>query len=112
MIGRISAHSSQDVDLMIEREASRLRFDREGEITAGIFIQQDFGHVGVANFQSFASPRVISKPCHARTDCYGGGAMRNLAILFVHLLATIAKLMCLGGARAVVAETLLIRQRP
>ena len=37
--------------------------------------------------------------------------MRDLAILFVHLLATIAKLMGPGGARAVVAESLLVRQQ-
>ena len=55
--------------------------------------------------------RVISKSCHAGTDCYDGGAMRDLAILFVHLLATIAKLMRPGGARAVVAETLLVKHQ-
>ena len=37
--------------------------------------------------------------------------MRDLAILFVHLLATIAKLLRPGGARAVVAETLLVKHQ-
>ena len=30
--------------------------------------------------------------------------MRDLAILFIHLIATIAKLIGPGGARAVIAE--------
>ena len=37
--------------------------------------------------------------------------MRKLADLFVHLLTTIAKLMGPGGARAVVAESLLLKQQ-
>jgi hypothetical protein len=35
--------------------------------------------------------------------------MRDLAILFIHLLTTIVKLMHPGGARAVVAESLLAK---
>ena len=37
--------------------------------------------------------------------------MRDLAILFIHLLTTIAKLMRLGGGRAVVAESLLLKHQ-
>ncbi len=37
--------------------------------------------------------------------------MRDLAISFVHLLATIAKLMGPGGARALVAEPLLVKHQ-
>jgi hypothetical protein len=37
--------------------------------------------------------------------------MRDLAILFIHLLATVAKLTRPGGARAVVAESLLVRHQ-
>jgi hypothetical protein len=37
--------------------------------------------------------------------------MRDLLILFVHLVATIAKLMGPGGARAVVAESLLVKHQ-
>ena len=37
--------------------------------------------------------------------------MRDLAILFVHLLTTIARLIMPGGARAVVAESLLLKQQ-
>ncbi len=54
---------------------------------------------------------MISKSCHVGADCYDGGVMRDLAILFVHLLATIAKLLRPGGARAVVAETLLVKHQ-
>jgi len=34
--------------------------------------------------------------------------MRDVAILFVHLIATLAKLMCPGGTRAVIAEACTI----
>ncbi|MCH7637075.1 MAG: helix-turn-helix domain-containing protein [Proteobacteria bacterium] len=54
---------------------------------------------------------MISKSFHAGADCYDGGAMRDLAILFVRLLVTIAKLIGPGGARAVVAETLLVKHQ-
>lgn len=37
--------------------------------------------------------------------------MRNLAILFIHLIATVAKLIGPGGARAVIAESLLIKHQ-
>jgi len=37
--------------------------------------------------------------------------MRDLAILFIHLLVTIARLMRPGGARAVVAESLLVKHQ-
>jgi hypothetical protein len=37
--------------------------------------------------------------------------MRDLAILFIHFIVTISKLMRLGGARAVVAESLLVKHQ-
>src|ERR1700726_2240206 len=37
--------------------------------------------------------------------------MRDLAVLFLHLLATVARLAGPGGARAVVAESLLVKQQ-
>ncbi len=37
--------------------------------------------------------------------------MRDLAILFIHLLSTIARLMRPGGGRAVVAESLLVKHQ-
>jgi hypothetical protein len=39
------------------------------------------------------------------------GVMRDLAVLFLHLLATVARLAGRGGARAVVAESVLIKQQ-
>ena len=65
----------------------------------------------MANSYSVAYFRVNSKSCHAGTDCYDGGTMRDLAILFVHLLTTIAKLMRPGGGRAVVAKSLLLKHQ-
>ena len=37
--------------------------------------------------------------------------MRDLAVLFLHLLATVARLVGPGGARTVVAESVLIKQQ-
>jgi hypothetical protein len=37
--------------------------------------------------------------------------MRGLAVLFLHLLATVARLAGPGGARAVVAESVLVKQQ-
>ena len=40
-------------------------------------------------------------------DC----AVRDLAVLLVHVLATVARLAVSGGARAVVAESVLVKQQ-
>jgi Rhodopirellula transposase DDE domain len=40
-----------------------------------------------------------------------GGAMRDLVVLFLHLLATVARLAGPGGARAVVAESVLVKHQ-
>ena len=37
--------------------------------------------------------------------------MRDLAVLFLHLLATVARLAGPGGARAVVAESILVKHQ-
>ena len=37
--------------------------------------------------------------------------MRNLVVLFVHVMATIARLWGPGGARSVVAESVLVKQQ-
>ena len=37
--------------------------------------------------------------------------MRELVVLFLHLLATVARLAGPGGARAVVAESVLVKQQ-
>src|SRR6516165_5790586 len=39
------------------------------------------------------------------------GAMRDLAVLFLHLLATVARLARPGGTRPVVAESVLVKQQ-
>jgi putative transposase len=38
-------------------------------------------------------------------------AVRDLAILFLHLLATLARLAGPGGARSAVAESVLVKQQ-
>src|SRR5216684_2497654 len=42
--------------------------------------------------------------------CYDRG-MRDLVVLFLHLLATVARLAGPGGARAVVAEFVLVKHQ-
>jgi putative transposase len=37
--------------------------------------------------------------------------VRDLAVLFLHLLATVARLAGSGGARSVVAESVLVKQQ-
>ncbi len=37
--------------------------------------------------------------------------MRNLAILFIHLVVTVARLFGTGGARSIVAESLLVKHQ-
>jgi hypothetical protein len=37
--------------------------------------------------------------------------MRDLILLFIHLIATIARLLGPGGLRSVVAESLLVKQQ-
>src|SRR5216684_2450010 len=37
--------------------------------------------------------------------------MRDLAVLFLHLIATVAQLVGPGGARSVVAESVLVKQQ-
>src|SRR6476619_997141 len=37
--------------------------------------------------------------------------MRNLVVLFVHVMATVARLLGPGGIRSVVAESVLIKQQ-
>lgn len=37
--------------------------------------------------------------------------MRDLAVLFIHLIATVAKLLLPGGARSVIAESLLLKHQ-
>src|SRR6202035_4127659 len=37
--------------------------------------------------------------------------MRDLAVLYLHLLATVARLAGPGGARSVVAESVLVKQQ-
>lgn len=37
--------------------------------------------------------------------------MRDLAILLVHLIATVAKLLLSGGARSIIAESLLLKHQ-
>lgn len=53
----------------------------------------------------------ISKSCHARCFGYDVSVMRDLAILSIHLLVTIARLFGPGGARSVVAESLLVKHQ-
>ncbi len=46
-----------------------------------------------------------------RCISYDDSVMRDLAILFVHLLVTISRLFGPGGARSVIAELLLVKHQ-
>src|SRR5712691_12941331 len=43
-------------------------------------------------------------------SCYDS-AMRNLVVLFIHLIATLARLLGPGGVRSLVAESLLLKHQ-
>jgi putative transposase len=43
-------------------------------------------------------------------SCYHS-SMRNLAVLFIHLIATLARLLGPGGVRSIVAESLLLKHQ-
>jgi putative transposase len=45
------------------------------------------------------------------SDSLLGSFVRDLAVLFLHLLTTAARLVGPGGARSVVAESLLVKQQ-
>ena len=50
------------------------------------------------------------KSCHRQRNRYDV-RMRDLVVLFVHLIATVARLAGPGGARSVVAESLLLKHQ-
>ena len=49
--------------------------------------------------------------CYDFASLFTMGAMRDLAVLFLHLLVTVARLAGSGGTRAVVAESVLVKQQ-
>jgi hypothetical protein len=56
--------------------------------------------------------RIIVSPMipQGSPSCYDS-AMRNLVVLFIHLIATLARLLGPGGVRSKVAESLLLRHQ-
>ena len=57
-------------------------------------------------------PELFAKSCRLSSSLITIlAAMRDLLILSVHLVATIVRLMRRGGARAIVAESLLLKQQ-
>ncbi len=55
--------------------------------------------------------REISKSCYMRCIGYDESVMRDLAILFINLVVTVARLFGPGGARSIVAESLLVKHQ-
>jgi hypothetical protein len=68
--------------------------------------QEDFDRLMACAWRipKFIGISGISRSCY---DC----AMRDLAVLFLHVLATVARPAGPGGARALVAESLLVKQQ-
>jgi hypothetical protein len=57
------------------------------------------------------SKRQHKQTCSSKQSSLPCSAMKDLLILLAHLLTTLAKLMGPGGARAVVADSLLMKQQ-
>ena len=52
-----------------------------------------------------------SKSCHILWFGYDDSVIRDLAMLFIHLVVTVARLLGPGGARSVIAESLLVKHQ-
>ena len=73
---------------------------------------RSFSHHGGGNgFVSCAWRIVVSPimPCDF-PSCYDS-VMRDLVVLFIHFIATLARLLGPGGARSIVAESLLLKHQ-
>ncbi len=53
----------------------------------------------------------ISSLVHPKRIVYDASVIRDLTILFIHLLVTIARLFRPGGVRSIVAESLLVKHQ-
>lgn len=49
--------------------------------------------------------------CNTESACYDADITRDLSILFIDLVATVDKLIGPGGARAVIAESILVKHQ-
>ncbi len=65
----------------------------------------------MANEYSITNIRLETKSCQRRSVRYDTETMRDLAIVFLHLITTALRLLRPGGARSIVAESLLIKQQ-
>ena|ERR1700730_2088669 len=82
-----------------QRERDRLRVLHEvkpGHLT----------HVEACRWRIVISPMIPQDSL----SCYHS-SMRLLAVLFIHLLATLVRLLGPGGVRSLVAESLLLKQQ-
>jgi hypothetical protein len=64
----------------------------------------------VVNPRLLAQIVAVAKPCQNHARDYDV-RVRDIAILLIHLLTTVARLLRPGGARSLVAESLLLRQQ-
>ena len=65
----------------------------------------------VANSYRLAQINAESKTCRWPLGRYSIEAVRDITVLFIHLLVTIARLLERGGLRSVVAESLLVKHQ-
>ena len=68
----------------------------------------------LASIARFAQPRSTSRPRNMFTNHWDGTLelrVRDLAVLFLHLIATVARVAGPGGARSVVAESVLVKHQ-
>jgi hypothetical protein len=101
--GRRVARGKRRLDRLVERGLTTLSFvERIGTCVfcrAGLEIVPVRGEL--LNRERFLGCR----------DLDTIGAMRDLAVLLLHLLATVARLAGPGGARSVVAESVLVKHQ-
>src|SRR6516165_5658849 len=64
------------------------------------------GALGTCGWRIVISPKIPQDS----PSCYDS-VMRDLVVLFIHLIATLARLLGPGGARSIVAESLLLKHQ-
>jgi hypothetical protein len=67
--------------------------------------------VRVGNDQSIPQTTNESKTCQSKSHQYALQIVRDLALLLIHLIVTITRLLGPGGLRSVAAESLLVKHQ-
>ncbi len=81
-------------------------------IFCSVTVTVDFGHGTATLVRPACGWRIVLSPIIPQDfpPCYDS-AMRNLVVLLIHFIATLARLLGPGGVRSIVAESLLLRHQ-